>query len=258
MPRAPFEAVINAAGIRVTWSRSRSCPCTFAGGGPQGRLPMPGSADPMCLQCNGLGVYWDSPSDPFYIGLSYSHVAVTSDEPGVVQNEDYGMYVAQEPTLTIPYADAAGNVNQAWINATVNDMFVAVDSSVRLTAVLQQGGVTALPLQQNLSVPGTGSVTVYDPVSHTVNQVSGYTVSGTSVFLPSNQYADGQNYMVEFYSSPAYVMFRRSGGMAHDRQFGGGAVNLPVRARAQTLDYWTRTKLGGAVPNYYPRDFSNG
>ena len=259
MPRAPFEAVISATGVRVTWSRSHNCPCVFAGGGNQGRLPMPGSADPMCLKCNGTGVYWDAPSTPFFIGLSYSHVAVTSDEPGVVQNDEYGMYIAQEPTLTIPYADVNGNVNQAWFDASVNDMFVAIDSNARLTAVLQQGGITTLPLQQNLSIPVTGAVTVYDPVNHVVNSVTGYTVSGTSVFLPSGQYANGQNYMVEFYTSPAYIMFRRSGGMPHNRQFGGGTVNLPVRARAQTLDFWTRNRLSnGSVPNYYPQNYSEG
>ena len=258
MPREPFERVINATGIRVTWAKSHTCPCVFAGGSINGRLPLPGSADPMCKKCFGVGTYWDTPVGPFFVGLSFGHTAVSPDEPGNTTNEDYGAFISAQPTITIPYADASGNLIQAWSYASENDMIVAIDSQTRFTAVLQQAGITAVPYQQNLVIAASGAVTTYDPVAHTVSPVSGYTVSGTTVALPAGVYPDGTNYMVEFYASPAYVLFRRAGGMAHDRQFGGGVVNLPIRFRGNTLDWWTRERTGGAVPNSYPRDTSGG
>jgi hypothetical protein len=113
----------------------------------------------------------------------------------------------------------------------------------RYVAVLQNGGQIVLPYQQNLSIAITGAVSIWNPITQTLVSVSGYAVSGASVTLPSG-YAPGQNFMVEFTASPLYVVFRSVGGFTHIRPLGGGSLAEPKKFQLQTLDWWTRWRIG--------------
>jgi hypothetical protein len=75
--------------------------------------------------------------------------------------------------------------------------------------------------------------------------VTGYAVSGLSVFLPSG-YAIDTIYIVEFTAAPAYVAIRHAGGMPHTRPF--GQVTEPRRFKIQSLDLWTRARFAGEIP----------
>lgn len=253
LPREPFDAVIGKIGQRLTWMKAHTCPCTYAGGSPNGRLPLVGSAEPACSRCFGIGTYWDAPSAPFPALLTFLQGASPSPtEPGVIANEQFGPIQSSDPTVTIPWTNPAiPNVpNVAWLEASITDIFVAVDSLTRYTAVLQQGKIEALPYQQNLVIASTGAVTIYDTNTHDVVTVVGYTTSGVSVLLPADIYPDGTNYMVEFLAAPLYVAFRPAGAAPHVRAFGSGVVNLPRRFRLQTLDLWTRERMGGDAVTY--------
>ncbi len=247
LPPDAFESLIGQTGQRVSWMKGHACPCTFASAGPNGALPLPGSAVRGCTQCSGVGTYWDAPSLPFRAYISFMHLSTAPDEPGADMDESYGLKMRADPTITIPYTNPylapfdPGQPTTAWNQASLMDMFIPVDSLSRFTAVLQNGGVQNLPYQQNLSVAPSGAVNTWNPLTKSIVPVSGYVVSGASVLLPSG-YAPGLNYMVEFTAAPLYVAFRHAGGLPHTRQFGGGAVNEPRRYRLQTLDYWTRQK----------------
>ena len=249
LPEAPFDALVASAGQRVSWARAHVCPCTYGGGGPQG-LPMPGTAAPNCQQCFGVGVYWDAPTEPFQGLVTFMHMSPTPDEPGLFVNDTLGQIQEAQPTLTIPFQDPSASQipNPAWQYASISDIFILPDSLTRYTAVLQVGGLTALPYQQNVAIAASGAVTTYDPSTQTVS-FPAYTTSGTAVLL-SGAFPLGTNYIVDFLAAPLYVAFRRSGGLPHARQFGAGIVNLPRRFRLQTLDLWTRERLGGAATTY--------
>ena len=247
LPSAPFEMLIARIGQRVSWMRGHTCPCVFGGAGANGHLPTPGSAEPGCLQCLGVGTYWDNPSLPFTAFLSYSHMSPTPDEPGVRTDPVYGVFSSSEPSMTLPFVNpllGLGDPQQpstAWAEASVNDMFVPVDMLARYTAVLQSGGVTNLPYQQNVQVAASGAVATWNPITKALTPVSGYTVSGATVTLPPG-YAAGTNYMVEFQAAPLYVAYRPAGGLPHIRPFGGGTINEPRRFRLQALDFYTRQR----------------
>lgn len=255
LPREGFEAILRQAGQRIVWQKSHTCPCVYSGSAVQGRLPFPGSAQPECQQCFGTGTYWDTPSAPFTGLITFMHMSPSPDEPGVLMDPQYGPVQSAEPTLTIPFMDPYNPTSSipAWGEASTNDQFIAIDMQSRFTAVLQVGGITALPYQQNLSIALSGAVTTYDSNTGTVTAVSGYTVSGASIFMPSGT-AEGTNYMVEFQSAPIYVAFRRAGGLPHIRPFGGGTVNEPRRFRLQELDLWTRQRQG-STGNPYPTPY---
>jgi len=246
MPSQNFDALIAANAQRVSWARSHTCPCVYAGGGAAGRLPQLGSPQRSCTKCSGVGVYWDAPGPPMPMYLEFIHRAPTSDEPGTRFNEEYGTFQSTEPSITIPYANpnfAVGDPNQptqCWTYASVDDRFVPVDMQTRYTAVLQVGIKQNLPFQQNLAIAPSGAVTVWDPSSGNVDLVSGYTVSGATVAITG--YPPGTNYMVEFLAAPVYVAFRVAGGLPHIRPLGGGTVNEPRRFRLQALDFWTRQR----------------
>ena len=226
--------------------RSHTCPCVFAGGGVQGRLPNLGSGQRSCTKCFGLGTYWDNPSIPFRAYIEFMHMSPTPDEPGVRMNESWGMWQSSEPSMTIPFANPnlpvgdPGQPTLAWQNASVDDQFVAVDMQARYTAVLQAGIRENLPFQQNLSIAPQGAVTVWDPTSGDVVPVTDYGVSGPTVAIGG--YPKGTNYMVEFLAAPVFVAFRAAGGLPHSRPFGGGTVSEPKRFRLQALDFWTRQR----------------
>lgn len=246
LPGQDFDALIATDGQRVSWMRGHTCPCTYAGGGAQGRLPQLGSAQRSCTKCFGIGTYWDAPSLPFRAYIEFMHMSPTPDEPGVRMDETYGLWQTSEPSMTIPFANPTlsvsdpGQPTDAWRNASVDDQFVPVDMQARYTAVLQAGLRENLPFQQGLSVAPQGAVTVWDPASGNVVPVADYAVSGPRVTISG--YPDGTNYMVEFLASPVFVAFRAAGGLPHVRPFGGGTTTEPKRFRLQVLDFWTRQR----------------
>ena len=251
LPPAAFEALISVHGQRCSWLKSHTCPCVYAGGGTNGQLPQLGSAQRNCTKCGGVGTYWDNPSMPAKVLITFMHVSPTPDEPGVRMNEAHGLWQSAEPSLTIPYWNPALAVNDPaqptniWKNASINDQFVPVDMLTRYTAVLQVGGNTNLPYQQNLQIEPQGAVTVWDPTTKSLVTVPNYAVSGPTVTIGG--YPEGTNYMVEFQAAPIYVAFRAAGGLPHIRPFGGGTANEPRRMRLQSLDFWTRQR--GVTPS---------
>lgn len=246
LPEARFDALISEVGQRVGWMRSHACPCTFSQTQQNNRLSMAGSPQRGCLTCLGIGFYWDPPGPPFRAYISFMHVAATPDEPGVVMNETFGAALTAEPSITIPCLNpnlANGDPAQpttAWVNASVDDIFVGIDMLSRYTAVLQVGGLTSLPFQQNLQIAPAGAVTIWNPATSSVVPVLNYSVNGPSVTIPN--YPMGTSYMVEFQAAALWVAWKRAGGMAHIRPFGGGTVNEPRRFRLQALDPWMRQR----------------
>jgi hypothetical protein len=255
MPREGFEALIAKVGERTVWMRSHTCPCIYGAGSAQGRLPFPGSPDPACRQCFGVGTYWDEPSEPFMVGLSFFQgLSPGPDEPGTLMDQKYGPRVSAEPNMTVPAFNPAnpGELLPAWKDASTDDIFVMVDMLARYTAVLQVGGIEALPYQQNLQIASSGAVTVYNAsgaASGTISFIP-YDVSGAMVTIDPSVYPTGTNYMVEFQAAPIFVVWRRAGGLPHVRPFGGGVVQLPRRFHLQALDWWTRQRQNNPSQAY--------
>jgi hypothetical protein len=239
LPPAAFENLISAYGIRIAWARAHSCACTFGG-------PIPGSPDPLCQTCGGRGVYWDQPLGPFQGLITLVHRGPTPDEPGSIMDENQGLIVNGEPTLTIPYNGAYAGQNTIWAEAGINDLFIEIDAISRFNAQLQVGVRTAVPYQSSLSIAPTGAVTVYDANNHVVVTGVSYTVSGVNVIVSG--YPNGTNYICDFNAAPTFVGYRVAGMPAHVRPF--GQLTLPRRFRLQTLDLWTRATGGsGDVPH---------
>jgi hypothetical protein len=246
LPEYRFDALISEVGQRIGWMRSHACPCTWSQTVANNRLSTTGSAQRACKTCLGIGFYWDTPGPPFRAYMSFMHVAATPDEPGTVMNETFGPVQTGEPSITIPFHNpnlANGDPAQptdAWTNASTDDIFVAVDMLTRYTGMLQVGGLTTLPFQQNLQIAPAGAVTVWDPVASQTTPVLDYSVSGPVVTIAN--YPDGTSYMVEFQAAQLWVVWKRAGGLPHIRPFGGGTDNLPRRFRLQTLDPWLRQR----------------
>ncbi len=261
LPRQPFEALLAQTGVRLAWMKSHTCPCTYRSAGPQG-LPTPGSADPSCLTCYGVGVYWDEPVGPFAGLVTFMHMSPSPDEPGTITNPKWGQVVKEEPTVTIPYYTppsapiasmiSSGAQARVFEEASTYDMFVELDARARFQAVLKADDTIFLPYQQNVVIAASGAVTTYDPVTRHVQPISGYVVSGASVTLPDG-YPPGTTYVVEFMAASLYVAYRSAGGLPHVRPLGHGAMQLPKRFRAQALDIWTRQRqLGPGGATEYP------
>jgi len=262
-----FDAMIARLGQRIAWRRGHACPCTFSGAGPQGALPLTGTARRSCNTCFGSGAYWDDPSAIFIGWISYIQLSPTPDEPGVRTDAAYGAVQLSEPSLTIPYQNPnlavtdPGQPTDVWNNASLDDIFIPVDMLSRYTAVLQVGGQQNLPFQQNLQIEPAGAVTVWNVDTGAVEKVANYAVSGPTVTI--NGYPDRTSYMVEFQAAPVYVAYRPAGGLPHVRPLGGGTVKEPRRFKLATLDFWTRqrgiepsaqasTVTAGAVKPYVP------
>lgn len=233
LPAATFDQLITAYGIRLNWLQSHTCPCIY-------NESVPGSPDPACQTCQGRGIYWDSAFGPFMGLITWTDFSPRPDEPGAEVSDRRGLVQQGQPTLSIP--SIAGAV---YSGASVYDAFVEIDAITRYDAQLQVGVRTALPYQQNVAVAASGAVSIYDNVNHILQPVSGYTVSGASVFLPSG-YVQGTNYIVEFTAAPTYVALRPAGSMPHTRPF--GQVNEPRRFKIQSLDLWTRARYAGELP----------
>lgn len=232
LPKEPFETFMGNNGLRILWLKSHTCPCSIGG-------PTAGVADPGCNTCQGRGVYWDPPFGPWMGFITFMHMAPSPDEQGISANTQWGNIQHGEPTVTIPAS--AGVV---WNDASIYDAFVEMDALTRLSANLVVGGRQAVPYQQGLSIAASGAVQVYDPVAQKAVSVTGYTVSGATVLLPSS-YGNGQGYTVEFYANPVYIAYRKAGGLPHARPF--GQVQLPKRFRLQPLDLWTRANQAGST-----------
>lgn len=246
-----FDALIARIGVRLSWMKSHTCPCVFAGGGANGSLPLPGSAQRSCKKCLGLGTYWDAPTVPFIAHVKFVEMSPTPDEPGVRVDHVYGTVQLSEPSMTLPYSNpnlAMTDPQQptaAWTDASLDDAFVAVDMLSRFTAKLQVGGISYLPYQQNVQIASSGAVTVWNPVTMDVDTVEHYAVSGPSVTIDPTVYPDGTSYMVEFLAAPMFIAFRPAGGMPHVRPLGAGTQNEPRRFKLQALDFWTRQRGQG-------------
>lgn len=238
MPREGFERLLAKVGIRLSWKKSHTCACQWGG-------PLPGSPDPSCLTCFGRGIYWDAASEPFFGLLTWADRSPTPNEFGAAQDPAFGQLQHGEPTITVPFVDGASG--SIWQQASVFDAYIQVDAFDRFTADLQVSGVMAVPYQEGLSIAASGAVTYYDTTTHQTTPVSGYTVSGASVFLP-NTFPQGTSYVVEFTANPVFIAFRRAGALPLARPFGGNGIdNLPRRFRVQTLDLWSRARQ-------YPND----
>ena len=235
LPYQAFDLMIAQNAIRLSWLKGHSCICIY-------NTTQPGTADPQCQTCRGRGFYWDAPSAIFAGLITFIHMSPSPDEPGNIMNTKVGLIQTSEPAITIPYSQAGG---VPWTEASLGDLFVEIDATYRFNAQLQVGGLTTIPYQQNLSIPATGAVTIYDNSNHVVDVVSGYTVSGASVALPSG-YAAGTNYMVEFTAAPAYVAYRSAGSTPHVRPI--GQLTEPRRMRLQNLDLWLRARNQGDIP----------
>ena len=147
-------------------------------------------------------------------------------------DDKFGVIQHAEPTLTIPFT--AGTV---WNQASLNDVFVQIDAIDRFESQLQVGGVQTVPYQQMLTIAPTGAVTIYNTSLNVVQPVTGYTVSGATVSLPSG-YASGTPYIVEYTAAKAFAAWREAGSFGHDRPF--KQITLPKRFRLQQLDLWLR------------------
>ncbi len=236
LPETPFDTVIGAFGINLIYQKAHDCPCVFGG-------PITGSPDPLCITCHGRGIYWDRPGVPFVGMITFIHAVTSSDEPGSVLNPEFGMVQRGEPLLSIPASAPSG----IWAGASLEDAFVEKDATMRFRTTLRVGGNTLLPYQQSLAVAASGAVTTYNMVTHSVDPISAYTVSGGSVVVSG--YPTGTYYTVEYTAAPVYVAWRPAGSMPHIRPLGQGVVNLPRRFKLAQLDLWLRTKFGGVSPN---------
>lgn len=254
MPAGPFDALLAAKGVRLTWFKSHSCPCVAGGFSADGGYRSVGTADPSCRQCRGFGTYWDAPIGPFTGLLTYFASAPSPIEPGIRVDDKFGQHVESEPVVTIPHASplnvsrglSAQQLAAVWEGASLNDMFVECDATTRYNALLKQGDNDVLPFQQGLRVAASGAVKVYDSVNKVAVLVQGYEVQGARVTLPTGAYPDGTGYAVEFTASPMFVAHRAAGAFPHVRPFGNGTVELPRRLHIQTLDFWTRQNAPNA------------
>lgn len=236
MPTAPFDAVLANYGIRLLWMRSHACPCMYDQSQDQAVY---GSPDPACMQCGGHGIYWDQPFGPFTGLITFASLTSTPHEPGELINEKWGMVGHGEPVLTIPQGAGA-----PWAQASTYDAFVEYDATAYYDTNLQVGKVQAVPYQHGLSIATTGAVAVYNSATHSVQQVSGYVVSGAAVTLPPS-YPAGTGYVVKFSANPVWVALNPAGALPHNRPLGGatGGLMLPRRFKLQTLDLWLRARV---------------
>ena len=231
MPERMLDGLINNYGIRLGWMKNHVCACTYG-------YQIPGSPDPNCNTCYGRGYYWDNWTGLFTGLITFMHLSVSPDEPGVTMDPKWGVTQRGDPTLTIPYS-ASG----VWMQSSLMDAYVEVDSVNRYNSVLVTGQNTILPYQQKLEVL---NVYQFDPTTQITSPIpsSEYVVSGASVILTNAP--DGTAYTVEYNAAPVYIAWREAGGMPHNRPFANGTGQIPKRFRLTTLDLWTRATANGS------------
>lgn len=231
LPGRPFDLVLNKFGLRLAWGKSHTCPCIAW---PSlGKAP--GTPNPACTTCQGRGIYWDLPLVPFTGLITYGHTVQAQNEPGAKMDKTLGQIVQGEPRLTIPYS-----AGWPWQEASEFDVFVELDATYRYNTTLSVSGVTYVPYQHNLTIAASGAVSSWNPATSGVVAVTGYSVSGAQVLMPSGTAANTP-YVVEFTAAPSFVAFRLDGGFPHVRPFVGGTVAYPKRFRLIPMDLWIRS-----------------
>jgi len=247
LPPDDFNGMISKMGQRIGWARSHPCPCSWSQSPQYNQLSIQGTPQRSCKTCLGVGYYWDLPTVPFVVSMSFRTLSPSPHEPGIVMDDKFGVFELQEPSVTIPqrnpYLDAADpqQPTNAWTYASDHDLFIAPDMTIRYSTMLQKGGLQNLPFQQNLTIASSGAVTVWDQATQAVSSVSNYVVSGATVTLPAS-YALGTSYFVEFLAASLFVAFRKSGGLPHVRPLAGGSALEPRVFRVQALDFWMRQR----------------
>jgi hypothetical protein len=241
-----FDSVIAANGVRLSWAKAQVCPCTYQGY-DTGGYQIDGGGVETCNSCHGLGVYWRAFSDPFMGLVTFAAFTPSPSEPGTQVNEKWGPLGGGTPMVTLSYTANP----TAWAEASTYDQIVIIDSITRYSAVLRVGIQESLPYVNNLSVPPIGAAMIWDPLKMVATLPTSYSVSGSTVQLPSS-YEYGTPYNVEFYASQTYVLYKPAGGLPHARPFGGGVANYPRRFTASNLDLWLRQRAGNATPPTWP------
>ena len=226
---AGFNALVSGFGVNLFWEKSHACPCVWQGY-PNSR----GSPQPSCLTCFGLGWYWDAPVGPFSALLTYAHSPLAADEPGALIDERLGQIVGANPLLTLAYSPNP----MIWQMAGEFDRYTEADAFWRYNTTLYAGQKTILPYTSGVSVAPSGAVTMWNPSTSAVQQVTGYVVSGIAVIASGLPL--GTPYMVEFQANPQFVAIKRSGSFPHVRPFVQGTIPLPKRYRLAQADLWMR------------------
>jgi len=231
LPSDPFDIVISKFGQNLSWAKSHRCPCVNF----RTDTSPAGSPNPGCLTCQGRGIYWDSPVD--FVGLfTMTHQGAGGNEPGGTMNPRQGDIISGDPWLSV--SEKAGVV---WNEIGEFDLVIQLNGINRFNTTLYSGpsGNIYLPYQQGLYVAPSGAIQTWDSTTAQVIQVTGYTVSGSTVSIP-NSYLSGTPYVVEFQAAMTYVCFRNPGGLAHTRPFVQGGICYPKRFRLQALDLFLR------------------
>jgi len=151
-------------------------------------------------------------------------------------NPRQGDIISGDPWLSV--SEKAGVV---WNEIGEFDLVIQLNGINRFNTTLYSGpsGNIYLPYQQGLYVAPSGAIQTWDSTTAQVIQVTGYTVSGSTVSIP-NSYLSGTPYVVEFQAAMTYVCFRNPGGLAHTRPFVQGGICYPKRFRLQALDLFLR------------------
>lgn len=231
LPVDPFNVIISKFGNQLGWCKSHTCPCVNF---RTNDSPV-GSPNPGCFTCQGRGQYWDPEVD--FVGLlTYTHQGAGGIEPGSRMDTRLGPVIGGDPWVTV--TQDAGEV---WNGIGQYDIIVHLNAISRFSSTLSSGpsGDLYIPYQQRLYVAPSGAVTTWDFATSTVVPVTGYTISGSTVTIPSG-YTPGTPYVVEFQAAMTYVCFRPEGGMAQNRPFVQGTVSYPKRFQLQPLDLWLR------------------
>lgn len=223
---ADFDTAINELGVNVLWRKGHSCPCKSENGTPQRE----------CQTCQGRGWYWDAAVGPNTMLITYSTGAGAGGsprEPGEEVDPRWGLILKAQPILSIPTT-----LTTIWQDASMSDLFVEYDNTVRLQALLTKGHTETLPYTEIVSIE---SVRYYDVTTKaSVDLTSGtdYTVSGDQVVL-SSSFPDFTAYVVEYLARQSYVAYDEAGALPHVRPFTQG-LSYPRRFMLQVPDLWLR------------------
>lgn len=241
MPRAMyglfqqgFDNLIRANPIRLAWRQSHVCPCTMSSGGINGP-GVQGGAHPSCLQCFGVGIYWDASVGPFDGLITFMNMNRSPDEPGAHLDEKFGPVNSGSPNITL----AQSAEPTVWAEANTDDQFIEVDAASRFNVVLVQGFNQYVPYFESLTIAPTGAVTTWNSTTKKVQYIP-YMIVGNEVIcdLP-----DQTPYVVAFRAAPIYLINRKPGGLIHQRPFGTAQQQfLPARFQARQLDWWIRAR----------------
>lgn len=233
-PEEAFDDLISWSGQSVLYRKSHDCPCTYNEGPP----------DPNCTVCQGVGVYWDNPTGPYNVLITFMSMISRSVDIGEDFNNKYGPLMEGTPVLSIPYTTSPF----LWNTASLYDLVIKQSDLIRYNVVLRLGQNPYIPpIFSNVTVAASGAVTVYDvptnsPVSGVAYTVEASTVSGVAITLDDSNYnMTGQGFTVEFTAAPTYTLISEQSGV-HTRPFGQGGT-YPRRFRLSLADLWLRNRI---------------